>query len=249
MRFVGVIPARLASKRLPGKALRTIKGKALIHHVYERASRADVLDDLMVATDSNEICSYCKEHGIKVIITSPEHPSGTDRIYEVMEKVEGDVFVNIQGDEPMVKREHIQQLIKPFERRLGFEVSTLKTPITPEDAQDPNNVKVVTDLNNRALYFSRYPIPFNRDKESEPKYFKHLGLYAYTRRALVLFHQLPPSSLELQEKLEQLRFLENGIPIYILETPFDTIGVDTESDLKKVELILSSPPQIDASSV
>ncbi len=238
MKFIGVIPARMASKRLPGKALRRIQGKALVHHVYDRAREAQELDDLMVATDSDEIYSYCVDHGIKVVMTSPQHPSGTDRIYEVMQKVEGDVFVNIQGDEPLVRREHIRRLIEPFEGGSGFGVSTLKTPITSEDAKDPNNVKVVTDVNNRALYFSRWPIPYNRDRESNPTYFKHLGFYAYTREALSRFHHLPQSSLEQWEKLEQLRFLENGIPICVLETPFDTVGVDTESDLRKVEEIL-----------
>ena len=239
MKYVGVIPARMASKRLPGKALRLIHGKSLIHHVYARASMAEELDDLIVATDADEIYSYCHGHGIKVVMTSPEHPSGSDRIYEVMQKVEGDVFINIQGDEPLVRREHIHRLIEPFEDGLGFGVSTLKTAISLEDAQDPNNVKVVTDIHNRALYFSRWPIPYNRDKDSTPLYFKHLGFYAYTRDALTRFHHLPPSCLEQWEKLEQLRFLENGVPICVLDTPFDTVGVDTESDLRRVEEILS----------
>ena len=239
MKYIGVIPARMASKRLPGKALRLICGKALVHHVYDRAREAEELDDLMVATDSEEIYTYCVDHGIKVVMTSPRHPSGTDRIYEVMQKVKGDIFVNIQGDEPLVRREHIHRLLEPFKRGLEFGVSTLKTPISPEDAQDPNNVKVVTDVNDRALYFSRWPIPYNRDRESHPTYFKHLGFYAYTREALSLFHHLPQSSLERWEKLEQLRFLENGIPICVLETPLDTVGVDTEADLKRVEEILS----------
>jgi len=239
MRYVGVIPARMASKRLPGKVMRMIHGKPLVHHVYERASMAERLDDLMVATDSDEVYGYCKAQGINVLLTSPEHLSGTDRIYEVMQKTEGDVFLNIQGDEPLVRKEHIYRLIEPFEEGLGFEVSTLKTSIGPEDAQDPNNVKVVTDIYNRALYFSRWPIPYNRDKDFTPKYFKHLGFYAYTKDALSRFHHLPPSRLEQWEKLEQLRFLENGIPICVLDTPFDTVGVDTESDLRRVEDIMS----------
>lgn len=173
------------------------------------------------------------------MMTSSEHNSGTDRIHEVMIRLTAElgphaVYVNIQGDEPMVTASHIELLVRPFDNP-QTQVSTLKVAIAEEAAQEPGNVKVVTSLDGRALCFSRSLIPYYRDTSVTRHYFKHLGLYAYSRRALDTFHALPPSPLELAEKLEQLRFLENGIPITVLETPLDTIGVDTEEDVARVE--------------
>ena len=234
-KVLGVIPARLEATRLPRKPLRLIAGQPMIAWIYHRARHAPSLSSLLVATDSEEIQTFCRASGIPVVMTSASHRSGTDRIVEVMSREPADIYVNIQGDEPMVTAEHIELMLRPFREESATRVSTLKVPISPEEAQNPNNVKVVTDASGRALYFSRYPIPFDRDASGRARYYKHLGLYAYTTEALSLFSKLPPSELEQVEKLEQLRFLENGIPITVVETAQDTIHVDTEEDLKKVE--------------
>jgi 3-deoxy-manno-octulosonate cytidylyltransferase (CMP-KDO synthetase) len=236
-RIVAVIPARLESTRLPRKPLRLIAGHPMIAWVYHRARRAASLDQVLIATDSSEIVDYCRTAGIPVELTSAVHRSGTDRIVEVMSRVPADIYVNIQGDEPMVTAEHIELMLKPFRESPDTQVSTLKVAISNDEARNPNNVKVVTDLAGRALYFSRALIPHDRDGSGAVQYFKHLGLYAYSDAALARFKTLPPSMLEQLEKLEQLRLLENGIPIHVLETREDTIGVDTEEDLKKVEEI------------
>ncbi|NJD67476.1 MAG: 3-deoxy-manno-octulosonate cytidylyltransferase [candidate division NC10 bacterium] len=243
--IVGVIPARLASTRLPGKVLRPICGRPMLHHVFARAGRCGLLDDLIVATDAKEVYDYCVCNRMKVCMTGATHISGTDRIHEVMQSLPADIYVNIQGDEPMIRPGHLEALLQPFLNDAAVQVSTLKTPITADQAHNPNCVKVVTDVDGRALYFSRAAIPYNRDETTEARYFKHLGLYAYTRSALDRFHRLPPSPLEQTEKLEQLRFLEHGIPIQVAETPYDTIGVDTEDDLLLVEQYLRNldPPE------
>ena len=165
------------------------------------------------------------------------HPSGTDRLREVMERVDADIYINIQGDEPTLRPEHLDAVVSPFLAG-DARVATLKVAIDESTARDHDNVKVVTDHLGRALYFSRYPIPFDRDGAGVKRY-KHIGIYAYTRSALGLFHSLPESSLESAEKLEQLRFLQNGVAIHVVETPYDTVGVDTEADLQRVNLLLS----------
>ncbi len=231
-KVIGVIPARLDSKRLPGKVLRDIAGKAMVHRVYEAARRSPLLTDLIVATDSEEVYRYCSSHGVHVTMTG-HHPSGSDRLHEVMERTDGDIYVNIQGDEPTLRSDHLELLLQPVLAGEA-EVTTLKVEVDVNAAHDPNNVKVVTDRSGRALYFSRYPLPFDRDGKGGIHYFKHIGLYAYTRAALTRFHQLPQSSLEVAEKLEQLRLLENGVPILVRETDHDTVGVDTEADLQRV---------------
>ena len=235
VKVLGVIPARLQSTRLPRKALRAICGRPMIAWVYERARQAAVLDDLLVATDADEIFRVCAERHIPAIMTSAAHRSGTDRLVEVMGRRPAEIYVNIQGDEPMITGEHLEFLLRPFRERPGTEVSTLRVAISPEQARHPSNVKVVTDLHGRALYFSRAVVPFDRDGTGQARYHKHLGLYAYTAAALARFQTLPTSPLEELEKLEQLRFLENGIPIMVMETSQDTIGVDTEEDLQRVE--------------
>jgi 3-deoxy-manno-octulosonate cytidylyltransferase (CMP-KDO synthetase) len=195
------------------------------------------LADLVVATDSDRVVRFCEGEGIPVVLTGI-HPSGTDRLREVMERIEADVYINIQGDEPTVRPDHIEAVARPFftgEAR----VATLKVAIEEAAARDPNVVKVVTDDSGRALYFSRHPIPFDRDGVGGIKRYKHIGIYGYTREALTLFHSLPESSLELAEKLEQLRFLQNGVAIHVVETPHDTVGVDTEADLERVNLLFS----------
>jgi len=234
--IIGVIPARLDSRRLAGKVLLPIGNRPMIHWVYERARKSTLLDELLVATDSQDVYGYCTGEGIPAMLTR-EHPSGSDRLYEVVERTGGGFYVNIQGDEPTVSAGHIDLLLRPLLSG-GAEVSTLKTAIDKNVAQNPNCVKVVTNAAGKALYFSRQPIPYARDGADNISYYKHIGLYGYTRAALELFHGLPQSPLELAEKLEQLRFLENGVAIAVMETSCDTIGVDTEEDLEKARAFL-----------
>ncbi len=236
MKVVAVIPARLASTRLPRKMLREIAGEPLIVWVYRAVERCGSLDQVVVATDSDEILRCCQQRGISVRMTSAAHRSGTERAHEISGVFAADVYLNIQGDEPLTRPEHVESLLALM-RTPGVEVGTLKTPAAQVDINNPGAVKVVTDISGRAIYFSRATIPHDRDG-SHPRYYKHLGLYAHTKTALDMFVRWPESSLERIERLEQLRFLENGVPIYVAETPFDTVGVDTEEDLRRVEEIL-----------
>jgi len=236
MKVIAVIPARLASTRLPRKMLRQIAGKTLLARVYEGVRSSPLLHDVIVATDSEEIMQLCRQHGWNARLTLATHRSGTERVREISDLAEADIYLNVQGDEPLTRAEHIAAL-SDLMRDPQVQVGTLKTPASGEDINNPNAVKVVTDSVGRALYFSRAKIPFDRDG-SRPSYFKHLGYYAYRKPALDRFCTLPESSLEISERLEQLRFLENGIPIQVGETPYDTVGVDTEGDLRRVEAIL-----------
>jgi len=231
----GVIPVRLEATRLPRKALRPIAGHSMLEWVYRRASQCRGFSRLLVATDSEEVSAHCHALSIPVRMTSSKPRSGTERIIEVMSREPADIYVNIQGDEPTVTAEHLELMLVPFQERAGTQVSTLKVAISTEEAQDPNNVKVVTDSEDRALYFSRARIPYDRAGSGRVRYYKHLGLYAYSAAALETFSRLPISQLEVDEGLEQLRFLQNGIPMVVIETTEDTVGVDTEEDLKKVE--------------
>ena len=228
---LGVIPARLASTRLPRKVLREIAGQPMIQHVWERARRSPHLTDLLVATDAQEVLDVCRARGIPALLTAPDHPSGSDRVWEVAQGRAADVYVNIQGDEPLVTPGHVARLVEPFLASPATQVSTLKILATDAEKPNPAVNKVVVDADHRALYFSKYPIPYDRDGTGAPVY-KHIGLYAYRRAALEAFHRLPPSFLERTERLEQLRFLENGIAITVMETREPTIGVDTEEDLR-----------------
>ncbi len=233
VKIMGVIPARFNSSRLPGKALREIAGRPMIHWVYLNAKQSPLLTDLVVATDSPEIRDSCEAANIPVFLTR-EHPSGTDRVHEVLTRTDAAIYVNIQGDEPTLRPDHLDLMLAPFLESRGVQVSTLKVAISAAEAADPNNVKVVTAVSNFALYFSRYPLPYDRSGLGQAQHFKHIGLYAYTRAALSLYHSLPQSTLELTESLDQLRFLQNGVPVYVAETPHDTVGVDTEADLERV---------------
>jgi 3-deoxy-manno-octulosonate cytidylyltransferase (CMP-KDO synthetase) len=236
MKSVAVIPARLASTRLPRKMLREISGKPLVGLVYEAVCSSPLLSDVIIATDSEEILEACRQHGWKAQMTSSAHRSGTERVHEVSNSVAADVYVNVQGDEPLVRPEQIAILLDVM-KDPSVQVGTVKTPCPAEEIGNPNAVKVVTAPGGRALYFSRATIPYDRD-DVKPRYFKHLGLYAYRKPALDLFVSQPESVLEKSERLEQLRFLENGIAIYVGETPYDSVGVDTEEDLQRVTEII-----------
>lgn len=234
--MVGIIPARLASTRLPRKMLRELAGKPLVGWVYEAVRASPLLADVIVATDSTEILEACRAHDWKAQMTSSAHRSGTERVHEISNSLVADVYVNVQGDEPLVRPEQIATLLNVM-KDPDVQVGTVKTACPVAEIRNPNAVKVVTASDGRALYFSRATIPFDRDA-GEPCCFKHLGLYAYRKPALDVFVSQPESTLERSERLEQLRFLENGISIYVGETAYDSIGVDTEEDLERVAEIL-----------
>jgi 3-deoxy-manno-octulosonate cytidylyltransferase (CMP-KDO synthetase) len=236
MKAIAVIPARLASTRLSRKMLRQVEGKPLIGIVYEAVRSSPLLAEVVIATDSDEIMEVCRQNGWKAEMTSATHRSGTERIQEISQRTAADVYINVQGDEPLTRQEHIAALLEVM-KNSAAQVGTLKTPAPEADISNPNAVKVVADVNGRALYFSRAAIPFDREA-TRPSYFKHLGLYAYRKSALDRFVEWPESTLEKSERLEQLRFLENGIDIFVGITPYDTIGVDTEEDLRRVAEIL-----------
>ena len=224
--------------RLPRKMLREIHGKPLAVWVFQSVRSSALLDDVIIATDSEEILAACKKHGCKARMTSDKHRSGTERVHEISQSISADVYINVQGDEPMIRAAHIDTLAALM-KNPNIHVGTLKTPASSDDIANPNAVKVVADANQRALYFSRSTVPYDRDA-AHPKYFKHLGIYAYRKPFLDKFVTLPESSLERAERLEQLRFLENGIPIYVAETAYDSIGVDTEDDFQRVMKLLAS---------
>ena len=239
MKAVAIIPARLASTRLPRKILRDIAGKPMLWHVFNAARACAALDDVIVATVSDEIVAVCRTNGWNVRLTSPAHRSGTDRVHEVAQSIAADVYVNVQGDEPLARREHLDALLELMSDD-DVRVGTLATPCAAADVNNPNAVKVVTALDRRALYFSRATIPFDRDKTGSVAYFKHLGFYAYRKSVLDAFCTWPESDLERTERLEQLRFLDHGVPVHVAETPYDTVGVDTEEDLQRVEATLAN---------
>jgi 3-deoxy-manno-octulosonate cytidylyltransferase (CMP-KDO synthetase) len=238
LRTLGVIPARLASTRLPRKVLREIAGRPMLAWVYEAARACPQLSDVLIATDSEEVAALCERNGWPMMMTSAELPSGSDRVHAVAQSHAADIYVNIQGDEPLLRHEHLTSLLTPF-ADATVDVTTLKVLCATGQITNPNAVKVVTAVDGRALYFSRATIPYDRDGVGTPVY-KHLGLYAYRAAALNRFHALAPSTLEQTERLEQLRLLENGIAVHVALTPFDTIGVDTEEDLQLVEKMLRS---------
>jgi 3-deoxy-manno-octulosonate cytidylyltransferase (CMP-KDO synthetase) len=239
-RVLGVIPARLASTRLPRKVLREIAGKPMLQWIVEAALASPKLDRVVVATDSDEVMALAAKRGWEAMMTSSNLQSGSDRVHAVSQQLSSEIVVNIQGDEPMLQPAHIDALLAPFDRAgIDAQVTTLWTPCSPTEIADPNAVKVVLAEDGRALYFSRSTIPFDRERTANAVYRKHLGLYAYRHAALERFAALPPHPLETAERLEQLRLLAHNIPIYVEQTPHTTIGVDTEEDLKRVAAILA----------
>lgn len=235
---MGVIPARLTSTRLPGKALLTIAGKPMIQHVWERACQSN-LHELMIATDSPEIYKSAISFGAHAVMTSSSHQSGTERIVEVSEKYKADFYINIQGDEPLISPNLINELVEECANHGDRDVfSAANSTCTEQDFYSPNVVKVVVDQKGDALYFSRAPIPYPRDTSYISVAMKHIGIYGYTERALHIFCSSAPGTLEQIEKLEQLRFLEQGLKIRIISTKYDSLGVDVEEDLIRVKKII-----------
>ena len=240
MKVLCVIPARYASTRLPGKPLALIAGKPMIQHVYERACHAVLPQEVVVATDSKIVADAVKEFGGKVMMTSPDHPSGTDRLAEVaLSYPDIDVIVNVQGDEPMIPPEVIDRLAQAFADDNDLNMATLKTLMGEEDYNNPNAVKVVTDQNGYALYFSRSLLPYPRNRKVDFKVYKHVGIYAYRRSFLLSYAAYEPTPLEQIEGLEQLRVLENGQRIKVLESKFQGIGIDTQEDLDAINALFT----------
>lgn len=241
MTSVGIIPARYEASRFQGKVLADIGGKPMIQHVWERAKKAHMLDDLIIAADDDRIIKVVEAFGGKALFTSKSHPSGTDRLREIANPLDVDIIINIQADEPLLHHSMIDNLVSVLrEDKDAVMVSLMRKIESSYEMDNPNVVKVVVDKNNFALYFSRSPIPYIRDREGlsergRSHLYKHIGLYAYTKDFLFTFANLPSSSLEKYEKLEQLRALENGYKVKMVETKYDTVGVDTPQDLEEAK--------------
>ena len=249
LKALGVIPARYGATRFPGKPLAMLAGKPLVQRVYERAAQARRLSEVIVATDDTRILETVEAFGGTAMLTSADCATGTDRVTEVARQHAYDLVVNIQGDEPLMRPEMIDQLLEGMTGDPSCQLATLASKIESVDVlENPNVVKVVVARNGNALYFSRYPIPFVRDaRRDDPRarlqaatFYKHLGIYGYRRDFLLEFVQWPQTDLEKTEKLEQLRALENGVAIKVLITPHDSIGVDRPEDVELVEKILQS---------
>ncbi len=239
MSIIAVIPSRYASTRLPGKPLVDICGKPMVQRVYERVRQVTLFDEVLVATDDERIMKAVSSFGGRAVMTSPDCASGSDRLIEVARSHPADIYVNVQGDEPLVEPSSMEKLARAMLDDPSLQMGTLCYPISTEQAQNPNLVKVVRAHNGNALYFSRSPIPFPRSGGTAPEYFGHLGMYAYRRDFLMNFGSLPYSSLENTEKLEQLRVLQAGIAIRVLEVAAMGPGVDTPEDLEEVRRIFS----------
>jgi len=241
MKIIAVIPARYASTRFPAKLMQDLGGKTVITRTYEAAVATQLFDDVFVVTDSDLIFDEILSQGGKAIRSIKEHESGSDRIAEAVANLEVDIVVNVQGDEPFIDRDSLAKVIEVFrnDAEQKVDLASLMREITNEtDINNPNNVKVVVDQKGFALYFSRSVIPYPREKNVGVRYFQHIGIYAFRKQALLDFYQLPMMSLEASEKLEQLRYLEFGKRIKMVETTHVSIGIDTPEDLEKARLLL-----------
>lgn len=241
MHAIGVIPARWASTRFEGKVLAPIKGRPMIQHVWQRAKQSHQLEEVMIACDDQRILQAAQGFGAKAVLTAADHVCGTDRIAEAVSKLDADIVVNIQGDEPLIHHGIIDDLVQVLAKDPSLAMATaIKAITTQEELEDPNVVKVVTDSHQYALYFSRSVIPYDRDRVGIKKipYYKHLGIYAYRKDFLIYFSQMSKSRLEKAEHLEQLRALEAGVKIKTVVTTVETIGVDTPEDLARVEQLI-----------
>ena len=234
--IIGVIPARYASTRFPGKPLIDIGGKSMIQRVYEQCKKTSVLSDVIVATDDDRIAEHVLSFGGKVIMTADTHQSGTDRCAEVISTYKGkcDAVINIQGDEPFIDPKQIELLASAFTEESTQIVTLIKKIKSEEEVRNPNVVKAIANKNNQAIYFSRSPIPYRRNPGVDITYFKHVGIYGYRKQVLAEITQLPMGKLEQAESLEQLRWVENGYSIVLKETDLETIAIDTPDDLDKV---------------
>jgi len=232
VKIIAVIPARFAASRFPGKLMQMLGSKTIIRHVYENTVATGLFDDVLVVTDSEIIFSEIKNCNGRAVMSKKEHESGSDRIAEAIEAVSADVIVNVQGDEPFIKKEPLEKLIRLFDDNT-VQVASLMRKISAADAANPNNVKVVTDKKGDALYFSRSAIPFNRDGVAPVNYHLHVGVYAYKKDLLLRFTGWPQTALEKTEKLEQLRYLENGVKIRMAETDYINVAIDTPEDLER----------------
>lgn len=243
MKIIAVIPARYASTRFPAKLMQDLGGKTVILRTYEAAKNTQLFDDVFVVTDSDIIFKEIESNGGKVIMSIKSHESGSDRIAEAVENMAVDLVVNVQGDEPFINKEALESLVNAFKADVENKIdlgSVMYQIIDKEEIDNPNNVKVVVDYNNFALYFSRSVIPFPREENVGVRYMKHIGIYAFRKSALMDFYNLPMKSLEASEKLEQLRYLEYGKRIKMIETDKGSIGIDTPEDLEKAKKMLTS---------
>jgi 3-deoxy-manno-octulosonate cytidylyltransferase (CMP-KDO synthetase) len=240
---LAVIPARHASVRFPGKPLAPIAGRPMIQHVFDRVRQARKVSRVVVATEDDRIKKAVEAFGGEAIITRPDHRTGTDRVAEVASHIEAQIYVNVQGDEPLIDPGTIDLIVEAMLENDEIKIGTPCAAIElPKDVMDPNIVKVVRDFDGNALYFSRAPIPWVRDTNATaaPHFWKHLGLYAFRRDALLEFPTLPPGELEAIEQLEQLRWLENGFHIGVVETDYDAVSVDVPSDVERVEKLIAA---------
>ena len=238
MKIIAVIPARYASTRFPAKLIQDLGGKTVIRRTYESALETNLFDDVFVVTDSELIFEEITKNGGNAIMSKKQHESGSDRIAEAVENLDVDIVVNVQGDEPFIDRESLEKIIELYKNDVNKEIdlASLMREITDEEAiQNPNNVKVITDQFGFALYFSRSVIPYPREKNVGVRYFQHIGVYAFRKQALMDFYSLPMKSLEASEKLEQLRYLEYGKKIRMIETSHIGIGIDTPEDLERAK--------------
>lgn len=244
MKIVAIIPSRFGSTRFDGKPLATIAGKPMIQHVYEAASRAERIDQVVVATDDQRIFDAVEDFGGRVVMTSESQRSGTDRVAEaaqVLDMAMEDIVINVQGDQPLMDPRCLDEVVAPFNSDPHLGMSTLAFRIVdPQEYTNPKDVKVVLDRNGDALYFSRAPVPFARDADEDFDSYKHLGVYAYTRRFLEIFRELPTGSLERIEKLEQLRALEFGHRVKVVITDYDSPEVDLPADIARIEALIKS---------
>lgn len=244
-RILTVVPARYASTRFPGKIIAPLAGKPLVYHTFLRAKQASLVSDALIATDHQKVVEALQPYDVKVVMTRVDHASGTDRIAEVAENIDADIIVNVQGDEPLIAPETIDATIQPLLDQPDVVMSTAQKLITdPALIHDTNVVKVVSDINGHAMYFSREPIPHIRDAADRatnpPCYWQHVGLYVYRRDFLMAYSKMPQTPLEKLEKLEQLRVLENGYKIAVVNTDYEAVGVDTPEDLERVREIVEA---------
>lgn len=243
LKIIAMIPARYAASRFPGKLMQDLHGKTVIRRTYEAALNTQLFDDVFVVTDSDVIFSEITSFGGKAIMSKKEHECGSDRIAEAVEHMPVDIVVNVQGDEPMIDTESLGKLINVFKVKDAehIDLASLKTPLSSQkDIDNPNNVKVITNNNNFALYFSRSPIPYPRERNTGVVYYKHIGVYAFRKQALLDFYRLPMLPLEATEKIECLRYLEYGKNIKMVETTVKGVGIDTPEDLEEARKMLGS---------